>query len=295
MAYERDFIGYGNMPPKFLWPGGKTLALSIVVNYEEGGEHSYPVDGIIESVGEFGPADIATRDVGMESVYEYGQRVAIWRFIDIFKREKIKVTFFAVAKALELNPAAAKAIIENGHEICDHGYRWTELYRLTYDEEKEEIKKSVSLIEKITGKKPVGFYAREPSENTLEILKEFKNFIYDSDAYNDDLPYFYKKTGMLIVPYTPDANDFHFLYPMHRFSNAKDFFIYLKDTFDILYKESRISPKLMNVGLHVRISGRPGRFVAVEKFIKYAKKHNVWIATREEIANFWIKNFGENK
>lgn len=292
MSYERDFIGYGRNPPKFLWPGGRKLALSIVVNYEEGAEHSYPVDGIVESIGEFGPVDLKTRDVGMESVYEYGQRVAIWRMLNLFRRESVKVTFFAVAKALELNPQAAKAIVEEGHEICDHGYRWTELYRLTYEQEREEIKKSVDLIEKITGKKPVGFYAREPSENTLEILTEFKNFIYDSDAYNDDLPYFYKKTGMLIVPYTPDANDFHFLYPMHRFANSDDFFTYLKDTFDVLYRESEESPKLMNIGLHVRISGRPGRFVAIEKFIKYAKRHDVWIATREEIARFWIENFG---
>ncbi|MEM0152243.1 MAG: allantoinase, partial [Thermoplasmata archaeon] len=133
--------------------------------------------------------------------------------------------------------------------------------------------------------------AREPSENTLEILNEFGNFIYDSDAYNDDLPYFYQKTGMLIIPYTPDVNDFHFLSPMHRFANSDDFFNYMKDTFNVLYKESKISPKLMNVGLHVRISGRPGRFVAIEKFIKYVKKYDIWIATREEIARFWIKNF----
>ncbi|MEL9999595.1 MAG: polysaccharide deacetylase family protein [Thermoplasmata archaeon] len=291
MVYERDFIGYGKNPPKFLWPGEKTLALSIVVNYEEGAEHSYPLDGIVETVGEFGAVDIKTRDVGMESVYEYGQRVGIWRLLDLFKKEKIKVTFFSVAKALELNREAAKRIMEDNHEICDHGYRWTELYRMTYEQEKEEIRKSVDLIEKITGKKPVGFYAREPSENTLEILKEFGNFIYDSDAYNDDLPYFYQKTGMLIIPYTPDVNDFHFLSPMHRFANSDDFFNYMKDTFNVLYKESKISPKLMNVGLHVRISGRPGRFVAIEKFIKYVKKYDIWIATREEIARFWIKNF----
>lgn len=291
MAYQRDFIGYGRNPPDFTWPGGKRLALSIVVNYEEGGEHSYPIDGIVESIGEFGPVDIKTRDVGMESVYEYAQRVAIWRVLDLFKREGIKVTFFAVAKALKSNPAAARAIIDDGHEICDHGFRWTELYRMTYEQEREEIKKSVDLIEKITGKKPVGFYAREPSENTLDILQEFKNFIYDSDAYNDDLPYYYKKTGILIIPYTPDANDFHYLYPMHRFSNSNDFYTYLRDTFDVLYNESIKTPKLMNVGLHLRISGRPGRFVAVEMFIRYAKEHDVWIATREEIARFWIKNF----
>jgi len=292
MVYDRDFVGYGQKPPKFRWPKNSTLALSIVVNYEDGTEHSYPVDKIVETVGEFGPVDMNVRDVGMESVYEYAQRVGIWRLLDLFKKEKIHITFYGVAKALELNPEAVKRIVSDGHEICDHGYRWTEQYRMSYEEEKENIRKSVETIERVTGKKPVGFYAREPSENTLEVLSEFKNFIYDSDAYNDDLPYFYKKTGMLIIPYTPDANDFHFYSPMHRFSTSNEFFQYLKDTFDVLYRESKKSPKLMSVGLHVRISGRPGRVLAIENFIKYVKRHEgVWIATREEIARFWIEKF----
>lgn len=292
MTYVRDFIGYGQNPPEFKWPKNSTLALSIVVNYEEGAEHSYAEDKIVESVGEFGPVDMNVRDVGMESVYEYAQRVGIWRLLDLFKRKKINVTFFGVAKALELNPVAARRIVADGHEICDHGYRWTEQYRMTYNEEKEYIKRSVETIEKVTGKKPVGFYAREPSENTLEILSELKNFIYDSDAYNDDLPYFYQKTGMLVIPYTPDANDFHFFSPMHRFATGSEFYQYLKDSFDVLYRESKKSPKLMNVGLHVRISGRPGRVGAIENFIDYANGHDrVWIATREEIARFWLEKF----
>ncbi|MGC8617916.1 MAG: polysaccharide deacetylase family protein [Thermoplasmata archaeon] len=292
MAYERDFIGYGEKPPSFRWPGGNTLALSIVVNYEEGTEHSYPIDGIVESVGEFGPVDMQVRDVGMESVYEYAQRVGIWRLLDLFKRKNVKVTFFAVAKALELNPQAAKRIMNDGHEICDHGYRWTEQYRMTYEQERESIRESVETIQRVTGRKPVGFYAREPSENTIEILSQFENFIYDSDAYNDDLPYFYRKTGMLVIPYTPDVNDFHFLSPMHRFSTSSEFFDYMKDSFDVLYKESKVSPKMMSIGLHVRISGRPGRIPAVEKFLDYVSSFDgVWIATREQIARFWLENF----
>ncbi len=292
MAYVRDFIGYGENPPHVTWPNNKTLALNIVFNYEEGGEHSVAEDGIIETIGEFGPVNKNVRDVGMESVYEYGQRVAIWRILDFLREEKIRVTFFAVAKALELNPYAAKRIVKDGHEICDHGYRWTELYNLSYEEEKNEIKKSVEIIEKITGKKPAGFYAREPSENTIDIVSHMDNFIYDSDAYNDDLPYFYRDTSLLILPYTPDANDFHFLSPMHRFATSEEFYAYLKDTFDVLYKESLKSPKMMSVGLHVRITGRPGRFVAFQKFIRYVKKFDkVWIATREEIARYWIENY----
>lgn len=292
MTYQRDFRGYGRNPPKFKWPGGKTLALSLVFNFEEGGEHSVADDDVVETIGEFGPVDSNVRDVGMESVYEYGQRVAIWRILDLLKRKGVKATFYAVARALEVNPEAARQIVADGHEICDHGLRWNELYKMDIEEEADEIAESISAIEKLTGKKPVGFYAREPSPNTLEVLSRFDNFIYDSDSYSDDLPFFYNDTGMLIVPYTPDANDFHFLSPMHRFANSQDFGRYLKDTFDVLYEESASQPKMMSAAFHVRISGRPGRFVALRDFVDYAlSRENVWIATREEIARFWIERF----
>lgn len=293
MAYKRDFTGYGGHPPEFKWPGGRRLALSLVFNFEEGGEHSVSEDGTVETIGEFGPVDEPTRDVGMETAYEYGQRVAIWRILDLLKKEKVKATFFAAARALEVNLAAAKRIVAEGHEICDHGLRWNELYKLSYEQEKAEIGKSVELIERITGKKPVGFYAREPSSNTLDILSHFGNFIYDSDSYSDDIPYFYSETGMLIVPYTPDANDFHFLSPMHRFATAAEFGEYLRDSFDVLYGESARQSKMMTAAFHVRISGRPGRFVALREFIRYAKaRKGVWIATREQIARFWLSSYG---
>lgn len=296
MVYVRDFKGYGERTPDFRWPGDSTLALSFVVNYEEGGEHSYPVDGIVETVGEFGAPDIKTRDVGMESVYEYAQRVGIWRMLELLRAKKIRATFFATATALLLNPDAASRIVSDGHEICDHGYRWTELYRMTRDEEFQEIKKSVEAIRDVTGRAPVGFYAREPSENTLDIVQTFGNFIYDSDAYNDDLPYYYRGDGILILPYTPDVNDFHFLNPINRFSTSSDFFEYMKDTFDVLYGESKSRPKMMSVGTHVRVSGRPGRIRALASFIDYAKGHEgVWIATREEIARYWLSNFPRPK
>lgn len=292
VPYKRDFTGYGDNPPKFIWPGGNRLALSIVFNYEEGAEHSVAEDNVIESIGEFGPVDIPTRDVGMESVYEYGQRAGIWRILRLLKKEGVRATFYAAAKALEVNPGAARRIVADGHEICDHGYRWTELFKMSREEERAEIARSIETIERVTGRKPVGFYSREPSSNTLDILSGFDNFIYDSDSYADDIPYFYKDTGMLIVPYTPDANDFHFLSPMHRFSTSQDFLSYLKSTFDVLYEESAEHPKMMTAAFHVRISGRPGRFPALKEFIAYAKSRSgVWIATREEIARFWIAEF----
>lgn len=295
MSYERDFLGYGGKPPSFHWPGNRRLALSIVFNLEEGSEHSFPEDGIVETVGEFGPVDMNVRDVGMESAYEYGLRSGIWRILRLLDERKVKATFFATAKALDANRVAARAIVSHGHEICDHGYRWTELYRMSYEEEKREIERSVSLIREITGTPPKGFYAREPSPNTISIVSRMKNFTYDSDSYSDDLPYFDRSTGMLILPYTPDANDFHFLSPMHRFANSADFLQYLKDTFDILYEESASSPVMMSVGLHVRISGRPGRFRAVRDFIDYAMaRKGVWIARRDEIADFWLKKFGKH-
>lgn len=289
-APQRDLVGYGRSAPKFLWPAGKRLAVSVVVNYEEGSEHSQPVDRIVEGIGEFLPIDIKARDIGNESAYEYGPRVAVWRILETFEKFRAKATFFATAEALRGNPQAAKAIVEGGHEICDHGLRWTEHYRYTPAQEKKAIKRSVELIEEVTGVKPVGFYAREPSVNTVRILEELGNFIYDSDAYNDDLPYRHGGKGILILPYTPDANDFHFMAPMHRFATSSDFFAYLKDTFDVLRGEAASSPKMMSVGLHCRVIGRPGRILALRRFLEYiAGFGDVWVATREEIARHWIE------
>lgn len=286
----RDFVGYGREPPKFTWQGRKRLAVSIVVNYEEGSEHSHEVDGIVEGVGEFLPIDIPARDMGNESNYEYGPRVAIWRILDTLRRYRAKATFFATAAALGVNEEAARAIVAEGHEVCDHGLRWTEHYRFTYNQEKEMIGRSVAEIERITGKKPVGFYAREPSINTIRIVEEMENFIYESDSYSDDLPYRRAGKGILMLPYTPDANDFHFQAPMHRFANSSDFFTYLKDSFDVMHGEAQRNSKMMSVGLHCRVIGRPGRIVALRNFLSYATKFDdVWVATREEIARHWIE------
>ena len=287
---DRDFIGYGRNPPKFRWPGGRRLAVSIVINYEEGSEHSQPVDGIVEGVGEFLPVDKPLRDVGNESAYEYGSRVAIWRVLDTLAKYETRATFYATAEALQANPLAAKAIIEAGHEVCDHGLRWTEHYLYSKEEEKSAIAKSVKIIKQLTGRKPVGFYAREPSVNTVGILEGMENFIYDSDAYDDDLPHRRRPGGILILPYASDVNDFHFVSPMHRFANAAEFYEYLKDSFDTLYEEAGKNSKMMSLGFHNRIIGKPGRIVALRRFLAYISDKDVWVATREQIARHWIEN-----
>jgi len=286
---KRDIVGYGNKRLHFSWPGGRRLALSIVVNFEEGSEHSVATDGMVEGVGEFLPVDIRVRDVGNESAYEYGPRVGVWRILSTLKKFETRATFFGVAETLQANKPATDAIVKAGHEVCDHGLRWTENFRMTYDEEKGSIAKSVEMIERLTGKKPVGYYAREPSVNTLKIVQELGNFIYDSDSYSDDVPYRASPGGILVLPYSPDVNDFHYLSPMHRFSNSSDFFTYMKDSFDVLREESKTSSKMMSVGLHTRVTGRPGRIVALRKFLEYVRGFDdIWIATREEIARYWI-------
>jgi len=293
--WRRDFVGYGSRPPKVEWPDGKRLALQIAINYEAAGERNvlFGDKGPEIFGGEIpGYGPITDRDLSMETVFEYESRVAIWRILDLFDRHNIKTTFFAVAKSLEANPEAARAIVDRGHEICSHGYRWMEHFRLTRKQEVEEIRRGVALTKKITGQRPLGWYCREPSARTVELVAEEGGFLYDADLCNDDLPYYVKvKNGkFLIVPYTLDANDFHFL--LNRFSNSEVFFQYLKDSLDYMRQEAKVNGKMMSVGIHVRVSGRPGRTVALDRFLKYAKQFDdVWIARRVDIAKWWLKNF----
>jgi len=290
---SRDFIGYGKNVPKVKWPNSARLALTFAVNYEAGGERAIGFgDAGAETFGEF-PAYGAPpkRDLTIESIFEYETRVAIWRLLRVFDKHSIKTTFFATAKTLETNPEAAREIVERGHEICSHGYRWIEHFTLTLEEEREVIRKAVATIEKVTGQRPLGWYCREPSENTIELLAEEGGFLYGSDVYNDDLPYYVNVKGknFLLIPYTPDVNDFHYF--SNRFSNSMEFYQYLKDSFDVMYEEGLRNPKMMNVGVHVRISGRAGRTAALEKFFKYARnKRKVWIARRVDIANWWLNH-----
>lgn len=289
----RDFVGYGKNVPKVKWPDQARLALSFVVNYEEGAEKSIEDgDSLPEKFSEtaYGLQE-PIRDLANESVYEYGSRVAFWRLIDLFDKYDIKSTFFACAIALERNREAAKEIVRKNHEVCSHGYRWDEHFFMTKEQERESIRKAVSSFTETTGVRPYGWYCRYgPSVNTRELLVD-EGFEYDSDSYADDLPYVVKVKGRdwVVVPYTLDANDFHFW--MNRFVLADDFFQYLRDTFDWLYAESQTVPRMMSVGLHCRIVGRPGRISGLEKFIQHVRRFpDVWIAKRIDIAKWWYDN-----
>ena len=294
VSQKRDFIGYGLAQPRVNWPHGSTLALTLAVNYEAGGERSILFgDAGPETFGEFpNYGALPKRDLAIESIFEYETRAAIWRILGLLRRHRVRATFFATAMTLKSNVDAAREIVRQGHEICSHGYRWLEQFTLTEEEERQHIRKAVATIKRITGERPVGWYCREPSERTLRLLVEHGGFLYNSDSYNDDFPYYVTVKGkkLLQIPYTPDINDFHYL--SNRFGNSEQFYRYLRDSFDVLYHESGGHPKLMNVGIHVRISGRPGRLVALDRFLKYAqRKPRVWIARRKDIASWWIDNF----
>ncbi|MCZ8516303.1 allantoinase PuuE [Paenibacillus filicis] len=297
----RDLVGYGMKAPTVAWPNGATLAVSIVVNYEEGSERSFAMgDPDQEPLTEWGnyPLSSDIRNLAMESMNEYGSRAGIWRVLRILDQFKLKSTFFACAVAFEQNPEVVKAVVDGGHEVCSHGYRWEEVFRLSKEEEREHMKLAIESFTRTVGKRPVGWYCRYgPSVNTRELVVDEGGFIYDSDAYNDDVPYYKNVNGKkhLIVPYAPDANDFSY-WNAPGFVTAGDFSTYLKDTFDMLYEESKTHPKMMSIGLHPRIIGRPGRARALQQFFEYATQHHdVWFATREEIARWWIANTNTDK
>ncbi|SEM19799.1 allantoinase PuuE [Halomonas daqiaonensis] len=298
MTPQRDLIGYGEAPPQGTWPNGARLAINVVVNYEEGSERSLAMgDPDQESMTEWGsyvtPPD--TRNLAMESMYEYGSRVGIWRILNILRDTGVPATLFACAVALEQNPAVARRAAEDGHEFCSHGYRWEEVFRLSEDEEREHIRLAIKSITKSTGKRPVGWYCRYgPSVHTRRLLVEEGGFLYDSDAYNDDVPYFTEVQGNrhLVVPYTTDTNDFRFwLSP--GISSGREFLDYLKESFEVLLEEAAKGPRMMSIGLHPRMVGRPGKIGALKAFIEHAQQHEgVWFTTREDIAKAWLAREG---
>ncbi|MFB2917480.1 allantoinase PuuE [Aerosakkonema funiforme] len=296
-VYPRDMVGYGANPPHPKWPGDARIALQIVMNYEEGSEYSIP-DGDDRSEtylwevpgASMGPGN---RDLIVESVYEYGSRSGFWRLMRLFAEREIKITVFGAALALERNPEAADAIVEAGYDICCHGWRWIGYHLLSEEEEREHIQRAIKSLEKTTGSRPLGWYCRyAPSLNTRRLIVEEGGFLYDSDAYNDDLPYWVEVEGKphLVIPYTLDNNDMKFSVAP-GFNSGDDFFTYLKDAFDVLYKEGEVAPKMMSVGLHTRLAGRPGRTAALARFLDYVQKHEkVWICRRIDMAEHWIKN-----
>jgi len=294
MELQRDFVGYGDDRPKGTWPGGDRLAVSLVVNYEEGSERSFAMgDAEQESLTEWGayPFPAGIRNLAMESMHEYGSRVGVWRVLDVLRRQEVKSTFFACAVAFEQAPNVAERAVGDGHEICSHGYRWEETFRLTEAEEREHIQLAIESFERTSGKRPVGWYCRYgPSINTRRLLVEEGGFLYDSDSYSDDVPYFADVQGVqhLVLPYAADTNDIQY-WLSDPLTTSEQFYQYLRDSFDVLYAESDGHPRMMSVGLHCRIIGRPGRIGALERFIAYAKGHaGVWFATREEIARAWL-------
>jgi putative urate catabolism protein len=287
---ERDFVGYGASPPDPQWPGGARLALSFVLNYEEGGENT-PLEGdaaseafLHEVVG--APATVGRRNLNTESMFEFGSRAGFWRVHRIFAKHGLPLTVYAVAQALERNPAAAHAMIEAGWEVASHGWRWIDYLEFSEDEERAHIRRAIEAIEKVCGVRPVGWYTGRISENTRRLVVEEGGFLYDSDSYADELPYWVDVGGRdhLVIPYTLDANDFKFLL-VNGFVTADQFHAYLVDSFEQLYEEGG---RMMSVGLHCRIVGRPGRAPALDRFLAHVRgREGVWVTTRAEIARHW--------
>ena len=293
--YPRDMVGYGETPPDPKWPNGARLALQIVMNYEEGSEYSIPDgDGFSEMyLTEVPGATLGPnkRDLIVESVYEYGSRAGFWRLMRMFAERDIKVTVFGAALALERNPEAARAIRDAGHEVCSHGNRWVGFQDMSEEDEREQMRIAVESISRTICERPYGWYCRyAPSENTRRLVVEEGGFLYDSDAYNDDLPYWVEESGKdhLVIPYTLDVNDMKFSVAP-GFSAPSGYFEYMRDAFDVLYEEGKTQPKMMSIGLHTRLAGRPGRARALGNFLDHVLAHeDVWICRRVDIARHWI-------
>ena len=292
-SYPRDLIGYGSTPPDANWPGSAQLALQFVINYEEGGENSilHGDTGSEAFLSEIIGAESwpGQRHPSMESIYEYGSRVGVWRLLKLFKQKQLPLTVFAVGMALERNPAVADMALEHGHEICSHGYRWIDYRHVSESVEREHIQKTVEIITRLTGERPLGWYTGRTSENTRRLVVEEGGFLYDADSYDDDLPYWTRvgDRSHLVVPYTLDNNDMRFATPQ-GFNSGEQFFAYLRDAFDTLYAEGATLPRMMSVGLHCRLVGRPGRIRALERFIDYVRSFDrVWICRRIDIARHW--------
>ena len=298
-SYPRNMVGYGKDPIHPKWPNKARIAVQFVLNYEEGAENSI-LHGdnaseafLSEIVG--AKSYEGARHMSMESIYEYGSRVGVWRILNLFKEFDVPVTIFAVALAIARNRELADYLVEQNYDICAHGFRWIDYQFVDEKTEREHIKDCISVLTEYLGKRPEGWYTGRNSPNTRRLIVEEGGFLYDSDTYDDDLPYWSNEFGAekkhLIIPYTLDVNDMRFASPQ-GFNSGDQFFNYLKDTFDAFYLEGEVSPKMMSVGMHARILGRPGRIMAMRRFLEYVKTFdNVWLCSRREIADHWYKNF----
>jgi len=296
--YPRNMIGYGSKKLKVNWPNNARIALQVVLNYEEGAENSIlhgdkNSEVFLSEIINAQP--IRGRNISMESLYEYGSRSGFWRIHELFQEKKIPITIFGVGMALERNPDICKAIIDADYEVASHGWRWIDYQNIKKSEEKKHMNLAIKTIKKIFGKRPLGWYTGRCSPNTRDLVFEDGEFLYDSDSYSDDLPYWEirNKKKQLIIPYTLDNNDMRFA-TNQGFNTGDHFYTYLKDSFDALYEEGKTNPKMMSVGLHCRLIGKPGRIQSLKKFLDYVLKHeDVWLCKRIDIAKHWIKNFSE--
>ncbi|GAD83627.1 allantoinase PuuE [Nocardia asteroides NBRC 15531] len=291
----RDFVGYGPNPPDPRWPGEARIAVQFVLNYEEGGENNV-LDGSPHSetfLSEMTPAEaFPNRHMSMESLYEYGSRAGLWRVLRAFERRDLPLTVFAVARAMRRNPEAVAAFRELGHEIACHGLQWKSYQLVERADERADMAEAVRVLTELTGAPPLGWYTGRDSPSTRELVVEHGGFVYDSDSYADDLPYWTRVQGHdhLVVPYTLDTNDMRYASPA-GFANGDEFFAHLRDAFDVLYREgAEGSPKMLSIGLHCRLAGRPARTAALERFLDHVQTNDgVWIARRIEIAEHWRK------
>jgi putative urate catabolism protein len=297
-AYPRDLVGYGRNPPHANWPGRARVAVQFVLNYEEGGEncvlHGDP--GSEQFLSEIiGAAAYPDRHLSMESIYEYGSRAGVWRILREFERRGLPLTVFGVSMALQRHPDVTRAFVELGHEIACHGWRWIHYQGIDEATEREHMRIGMEIIRQLTGNAPLGWYTGRDSPNTRRLVVEHGGFRYDADYYGDDLPFWTevatgdgRRVPHLVVPYTLDANDMRFASPQ-GFNTAQHFFEYLRDSFDVLYAEGADSPKMMSIGMHCRLLGRPGRFLALQRFLDHIERHDrVWVTRRIDIADHWI-------
>ena len=297
--YPRNMTGYGQNSIYPNWPNKARVAVQFVLNYEEGGENSIlhgdnASEAFLSEIVGAKPYE-GVRHMSMESIYEYGSRAGVWRILRLFKEFDVPITIFAVALAIARNRELADYLVDQNYDICAHGFRWIDYQYVDEKTEREHIKDCISVLTECLGKRPVGWYTGRNSPNARRLVIEEGGFLYDSDTYDDDLPYWADELESnnkhLIIPYTLDVNDMRFASPQ-GFNSGDQFFNYLKDSFDALYLEGKTHPKMMSVGMHARILGRPGRIMAMRKFLEYVKTFDdVWFCTRREIADHWYENF----
>ncbi len=295
--YPRDLVGYGRNPPHARWPGNARIAVQFVLNYEEGGENSvlHGDAGSEQFLSEmFNPASYPDRHISMEGIYEYGSRAGVWRLLREFEKRGLPLTVFGVSMALQRHPELTQAFVELGHEIACHGWRWIHYQNMDEATEREHMRIGMEIITRLTGERPRGWYTGRDSPNTRRLVADDGGFEYDSDYYGDDLPFWMKVrrtdgavVPQLIVPYTLDCNDMRFALPQ-GYSHADPFFQYMKDSFDVLYAEGDERPKMLSIGMHCRLLGRPGRMIALQRFLDHVEKHDrVWVCRRIDIARHW--------